>query len=98
MADIIDINAPGWQGVEAESPLPVPETESQQGKVDRALAHILDTPDGEVLYSWLENNFLLQPTWAPAYDTDFGFFREGQNTLIREMIHRAARARGTHDG
>ena len=94
MAEVIDINAPGWEGVNAEQPLPPPQSDTEQGAVDRALAHIFDTPDGERVMEWLTDAFLTQPSWAPGYTTDYGFFREGQNTLIREMVTRANRARG----
>ena len=94
MPDIIDISAPGWEGVNAEQPLPPPQSDTEQGALDRALAHIFDGPDGERVLEWLTSAYLMQPCWAPGYDTDFGFYREGQNTLIREMLMRANRARG----
>ena len=93
MADIIDINTPGWEGVNAESPLPPPESDTAHGKIDRAIARIMDTEDGETVFEWLVGAYLHQPTWAPGYDKDYGFYREGQNTLIREMLVRAEKAR-----
>ena len=71
MADIIDMSHPGWEGVNAESPLP---------------------PDESQKFHWLCGAFLHQPTWAPGYTTDYGFYREGQNTLIREILLRGERA------
>ena len=75
MADIIDMSHPGWEGVNAESPLPPDETQKFQTELD-----------------WLCGAFLHQPTWAPGYTTDYGFYREGQNTLIREILLRGERA------
>jgi len=94
MAEIIDINAPGWEGVNAEQPLPPPQSDTEQGMLDRAIAHVLDSPDGEKMLEWLTNAYLGQPSWAPGYSPDFGYFREGQNTLVREILMRANRARG----
>jgi hypothetical protein len=92
-AEIFDITAPGWAGVNAEQPLPPPKSDTEQGAVDRALAHVFDSPDGEKVMEWLMAAYLTQPCWAPGYTTDFGFYREGQNTLIREMLMRANRAK-----
>ena len=93
MAEIIDINTEGWEGVNAQSPVPDPETEGFQADLDRSIARVLETDDGRVMIDWLCAAFLHQPTWAPGYSTDFGFFREGQNTLIREILVRSERAR-----
>ena len=43
---------------------------------------------------FLEDAYLNTPSWAPGYTTDFGFYREGQNTLVREIKARIARAKG----
>ena len=43
--------------------------------------------------AWLRESYLNTPTWAPGYATDYGFFREGQNTLIREFESRIERAK-----
>jgi hypothetical protein len=93
MADIHDLTTPGWEGVNAESPLPVDEPENYQQEIDRAIARVLDTADGKLMFDWLVGSYLRQPTWAPGYATDFGYYREGQNTLIREIALRAERAK-----
>ena len=90
MADIIDMSHPGWEGVNAESPLPPDET--QKTELDRSIARISQSDDGKRLMDWLCGAFLHQPTWAPGYTTDYGFYREGQNTLIREILLRGERA------
>ena len=95
MADIIDINTPGWDGVNADSPLPPGEGETFQGELDRAIRRIHESDDGKMLFDYLVGAFMQQPSWAPGYSTDFGFYREGQNTLIRELIVRSERA-GEH--
>ena len=92
MADIVDITTPGWDGVNAQSPLPEEESASFQKEIDRAIARVLRTEDGRLMMDWLCGAFLHQPTWAPGYSTDFGYYREGQNTLIRELMLRGERA------
>ncbi len=93
MAEIIDINTDGWEGVNAQSPLPEEEGEGFQAELDRSIARIMESDDGRIMIDWLCGAFLHQPTWAPGYSTDFGFFREGQNTLIREILLRSERAK-----
>jgi hypothetical protein len=93
MVDVVDINTPGWEGVNAASPAPPPQSDTEQGELDRAINRIFQTDDGARMLAWLEDAYLSQPSWAPGFDTDYGFFREGQNTLIREMILRAERAK-----
>ena len=66
MADIIDLTTPGWEGVNAESPLPPPNTEQFQTELDKSIARISKTDDGQRLLDWLCGAFLHQPTWAQA--------------------------------
>ena len=93
MAEIIDINTPGWEGVNAESPLPLEYSQSEQAELDRSISRIIESEDGQRMMDWLENSVLMQPTWAPGFETDYGYFREGQNHLVRELKHRAERAK-----
>lgn len=93
MAEIHDISSAGWDGVEAHQE-PTPQySATEQAKIDQAVAVMFDSQHGQIVLEWLKDAFLHQPTWAPGFDTDFGFFREGQNTLIRELIARRARAK-----
>ena len=92
-ADIIDITTPGWEGVNADSPLPLKQTETEAAELDRALNRILESEDGEKMLEWMCGAFLHQPAWAPGYDPEFGYYREGQNALIREIVNRAERSK-----
>ena len=92
-ADIVDITTPGWEGGNAASPLPLQQNETETPEIDRALNRILESDDGEKMLEWLAGAFLHQPAWAPGYDAEFGYYREGQNALIREIINRAERSK-----
>jgi len=92
MVDIVDITTPGWDGVNAESPVPPIGTETFQDELDKAIRRVCKSRDGKKMFDWLCGAYLNQPAWAPGYSTDFGYFREGQNTLIREMLMRSERA------
>lgn len=50
------------------------------------------TPSGKRVLEWLKKHTLDTPTWWPAADYDKavanGFFREGQNSLVRQLINK----------
>ena len=89
-----DIASPGREGVNAHQPAPPQYSETEQADLDKAIAQTFDTDAGKKVLAWLEGSYLNQPCWAPGYSTDFGYYREGQNTLIREMVMRIERAKG----
>lgn len=88
-----DISTNGWDGVNSGNPLPPEQTDTEQHEIDRALAQTFDTDAGKIAMQFLEDAYLNTPSWAPGYTTDFGFYREGQNTLVREIKARIARAK-----
>lgn len=55
------------------------------------------TPAGKRVIEWLKKHTLETPTWWPAADYDKavanGFFREGQNSLVRQLIHKIEMAK-----
>ena len=88
-----DISSPGWEGVNAYAPPVSNYSETDQANLDKAIAKTFASPSGKIVMKWLQETYLSQPTWAPGFTTDYGFFREGQNTLIREITMRIMRAK-----
>ena len=41
----------------------------------------------------LKKTYLDAPTWTPGYENSFGYFRDGQNTIIREILLKLRRAK-----
>lgn len=93
MSELHDISEAGWEGVNSHQAELPQYSATDQAKIDRAVAVMFDTQQGQEVLAWLESSFLNQPTWAPGFATDYGFFREGQNTLIRELLARRDRAK-----
>tara|TARA_Y100000310_G_scaffold25794_1_gene24656 strand:+ start:576 stop:869 length:294 start_codon:yes stop_codon:yes gene_type:complete len=95
MADekVVSIATPGWDGVEAEPPTQPEYAATEQAQIDKAIARMFATKEGEEVMDFLTDAYLHQPCWAPGFTTDYGFFREGQNTLIRELQARIKRAK-----
>jgi len=81
----------GWEGinvVDFEAKLP----KDDDGKrLDRAFARTFQTEEGEKVLKYLIEKTIAQPTWIPGGDTSFGFAREGQNSIIREILQRLER-------
>jgi len=91
--NIVSIATPGWEGVEAVPPTQPEYAATEQAKIDKAIARMFGSKEGEKVMTYLVDAFLHQPCWAPGFTTDYGFFREGQNTLIRELQARVKRAK-----
>jgi hypothetical protein len=55
------------------------------------------TPSGKLVMDWLAKHTLDSPTWWPQGDYDksiaSGFFREGQNSLVRQLKAKMENAR-----
>jgi hypothetical protein len=43
------------------------------------------TTSGKKVMEWLTLHTLDSPTWWPAQSEKFGYFREGQNSLVRQL-------------
>lgn len=51
------------------------------------------TASGKKVLDWLESNTLGSPTWWPSQSEKFGYFREGQNSLVRQLKSKIQQAR-----
>ena len=82
----------GWEGIEVLNEKPLP-TKDNQLELDKAFARTFDTEEGKKVLEYLIARTMHQPTWIPGGDTSFGFAREGQNSIIREIQSRIERAK-----
>jgi len=89
---IRSINTPGWDGVDAEAaPLRL-ENVNVMREMDLAFKRTFDSPHGKKVLKHLNDQTLDQPCWQPGADASFGYAREGQNSIVREIIQRVKRA------
>lgn len=51
------------------------------------------TPAGKKVLEWLKLHTLEAPTWWPSQSEKFGYFREGQNSLVRQLEKKIQQAR-----
>jgi hypothetical protein len=79
-----------WEDLET-----APAYEPEQTGVDLNLqmARTFATDEGKMVLAWLRDFYLEQPCWQPGADQSMGAFREGQNSVIRDIENRIRKAR-----
>jgi|TARA_R110000803_G_scaffold92029_3_gene159535 hypothetical protein len=82
----------GWEGVQVLDQEPI-NNKDDQFAVDKSFARTFDTEEGKKVLDYLVSKTLNQPTWLPGGDHTFGYAREGQNSIIREIQMRIERAK-----
>ena len=51
------------------------------------------TESGKKVLEWMIKYTLESPTWWPGRPAEFGYFREGQNNLVRQLKSKVENAR-----
>lgn len=79
-----------WQDLEE-----APAYEPDQAGVDLnfQMARAFATDEGKMVLAWFRDFYLEQPCWQPGADQSLGLFREGQNSVIRDIENRIRKAR-----
>lgn len=90
---IISINSPGWDGVNANVQ-PFRKNIKEQTELDTAFAQCFNTQAGQVVLDYFKKKTIDQPAWIPGADPSNGYSREGQNSVIREILTRIERTYG----
>jgi|GEM_PF-409624 hypothetical protein len=91
---IRSINAIGWDGVNAENQPIKLTNQDLQKELDIQFKRCFGTEYGQKVLEHLVNITINQPAWVPGADASFGYAREGQNSLVREIQQRIRRADG----
>jgi len=80
----------GWDDLEGSE-----QFEPDQKGVDLNLmfARTFSTDEGKKVLAWMRDFYLEQPCWEPGADTSLGLFREGQNSVIRDIETRMRKAK-----
>ena len=77
----------GWDGLDAK-----PQQDIVPNEVDLLYQRVFSTDDGTKLLNHLSHFTLNQPCWQPGDSKSKGAYREGQNSVIREIMARMIRA------
>lgn len=83
----------GWEDLEQALPLDVRDHNQQRDDTDRLCLRVLGSEDGEKLMKWLRDAVVEQPVALPGSDPSYAFYREGQNSIIKDLEARLIRAR-----
>ena len=65
----------------------------QVSHLDLLYATVFNSPDGLKVLKHLESTTIDQPCWFPGTEASQGYFREGQNSLVRQINSRIRRAK-----
>ena len=83
----------GWDDLEQALPLDTRDVQQQRDDIDRLVLRVMGEEDGAKLMLWLRNTVLEQPVALPGSDSSYAYYREGQNSIIRDLEARVIRAR-----
>ena len=89
---IRSINAPGWDGLETDDAPIVIHDVNLQRDLDIVFKRTFDTEAGKKVLAPLKASTVDQPAWLPGAEPSFGYAREGQNSIYREIEQRIKRA------
>lgn len=81
----------GWDDLEGGTQ--AIELDQKHQDINLLFARTFGTEEGQKVLVWLRDNYLEQPSWQPGTDSSFGQWREGQNSVIREIEARIKRAK-----
>jgi len=83
----------GWDGLREADNYHLQENKISQDDIDIAYVRCFSTEAGQEVLDHLKAMTLDQPSWFPGEDPSHGFAREGQNSVVREMLRRIERGR-----
>ena len=84
---IRSVNREGWDGLDpdgGEDHL-IAQIIEQHDDLDKIYAKCFSTEAGRKVLSHLQRLTLDQPCWVPGADASYGYAREGQNSIVREI-------------
>lgn len=84
---IRSINSAGWDGIDAEEQV----VKNEPTDLDKQYHRTFNSEDGQKVLQHLISITIDQPAWMPGADPSYGYAREGQNSLIREINQRLRR-------
>tara|TARA_Y100001938_G_scaffold49331_1_gene68714 strand:- start:8849 stop:9142 length:294 start_codon:yes stop_codon:yes gene_type:complete len=84
---IRSINSAGWDSLESEEQI----VKNEPTDLDKSYHRTFNSEDGQKVLQHLISITIDQPAWMPGADPSYGYAREGQNSLIREIKQRMRR-------
>jgi hypothetical protein len=82
----------GWDDLDAIPKVDTEEITTKRQDLDRLVQRVFSTEDGQKLLKWMREVYLENPSWQPGADNSYGYWREGQNAVVRDLEVRIRRA------
>ena len=79
----------GWDFFET----PPDQSGDPRQDIDILMARTFSTEEGRQVLAWLRQMTIEVPSWVPGQEASYGYAREGQNSLVREIERRMERAK-----
>ena len=83
----------GWDELRQADNSDLTKTKVAQDELDIIFVRCFSTEAGAEVLEHLKSMTLDQPSWFPGEDPSHGFAREGQNSIVREIMRRIDRGR-----
>jgi hypothetical protein len=80
-----------------EAPPALKVTAEASSEIDKMFGQCFGTPAGKKVLEHLRKLTIEQPTWFAGEDASYGYAREGQNSLVRDIERRIERSYGRRD-
>lgn len=82
----------GWEGLN-EISLDIRDSQQAVEDLNKLCLRVFNTEDGKKLMGWLRASILEQPVATPGSDSSYAYYREGQNSIVRDLEARITKAR-----
>ena len=83
----------GWDSLRQADNTDLAKNQLAQDELDLMFVRCFSTEAGAEVLEHLKAITLDQPSWFPGEDPSHGFAREGQNSVVREILRRIERGR-----
>jgi len=77
-----------WDDLEPNVTIP---EDRKRDDLDILIARTFSTEEGQKVLAWLRETYLENPCFQPGADSSYGFWREGQNSVVRDLEKRIKR-------
>ena len=84
---------PGWDELDAEPNADIRDVSQATEDINKLCLRVLGSEDGQKLIQWLRAGLIEQPVAVPGADSSFAYYREGQNSVVRDLEARITKAR-----
>lgn len=83
----------GWDELRDADNEHLTKIQASQEEINVAFVRCFSTEAGQTVLDFLRTLTLDQPSWYPGEDASHGYAREGQNSIVREILRRIEKGR-----